>query len=151
VDELFSGTCLMVSFIADASPLEVNTALMSSGSWGVVHESNASGVLNAGVLNNTNNVLVNTAMFHAVNFEPQTIQVSHLSIPEYTSCVTSPCAYAEMRLQDIYLYKMHAHANQIAVQKYTLLLLASDNFWHLFGLPNASSAKADSHAHHIHT
>ncbi len=105
----------MVSFIADASPLEVNTALMSSGSWGVVHESNASGVLNAGVLNNTNNVLVNTAMFHAVNFEPQSIQVTHLSIPECTSCVTSPCAYAEMRLQDIYLYRMHAHANQIAV------------------------------------
>ena len=67
----------MVSFVADASPLEVNTALMSSGSWGVIHESNASGPLNAGVLNDTNNVLVDTAMFHAINFEPQSIQVSH--------------------------------------------------------------------------
>ena len=67
----------MVSFVADASPLEVNTALMSAGSWGVVHESSASGPLNAGVLNYTNNVLVNNAMFHAVNFEPQSIQVRH--------------------------------------------------------------------------
>ncbi len=87
----------MVSFVADASPLEVNTALMSSGSWGVVHESNASGPLNAGVLNYTNNVLVNTAMFHAINFEPQSIQVSRVSIPEYTSCLSSAYAHAEMR------------------------------------------------------
>ena len=121
----------MVSFAADASPLEVNTALMSSGSWGVVHEPTASGVLNAGVLNDTTNVLVNTAMFHAVNFEPQSIQVSHVSILEYPSCVTIPCAYAKMRLQDIYLYRMHAHANQPAVHRCSLLLLQKD-FCHLF-------------------
>ncbi|DBB00918.1 TPA: hypothetical protein ACH3X1_000835 [Trebouxia sp. C0004] len=82
-----SGTSQAVPFVAgavaiylqnntDASPLEVKTALMSSGSWGVVHESNASGPLNAGVLNYTDDVLVNTAMFHAVNFEPQSIQIT---------------------------------------------------------------------------
>ena len=60
---------------AEASPLEVNTALMSAGSWGVVHEPSASGPLNVDVLANTNNVLVNTAMFHAVTFQPQSIQV----------------------------------------------------------------------------
>ena len=49
---------------------------MSSGSLNVVHESNASGPLNADVLADTNNVLVDTAMFHAVSFEPQAIQVS---------------------------------------------------------------------------
>ncbi|KAL0033522.1 hypothetical protein WJX79_001179 [Trebouxia sp. C0005] len=85
--EYRSGTSQAVPFVAgavaiylqnntEASPLEVNTALMSSSSWGVVHESNASGPLNAGVLNYTNNVLVNTAMFHAVNFEPQSIQIT---------------------------------------------------------------------------
>ena len=61
--------------VAGASPLELNTALMSSGSWGVIHEPSASGVLNADVLADTVNVLANTAMFHAVNLEPQSIQV----------------------------------------------------------------------------
>ena len=60
---------------AGASPLEVNTALMSAGSWGVVHEPDASGPLNADVLDNTNNVMVNTAMFHAVTFQPESLQV----------------------------------------------------------------------------
>lgn len=48
---------------------------MSSGSWGVVHEPAASGPLNADALADTNNVLVNTAMFHAVSFQPEAIQV----------------------------------------------------------------------------
>ena len=58
-----------------ASPLEVSTALMGAGSWGLVHEPAASGPLNADVLDNTNNVLVNTAMFHAVTFHPEDLQV----------------------------------------------------------------------------
>ena len=63
---------------AGASPLELNTALMSAGSWGVVHEPSASGPLNADVLDNTNNVMVNTAMFHAVTFQPESLQVCYL-------------------------------------------------------------------------
>ena len=72
---LLYAPCTDACAVADASPLEVNTALMSSGSWGVVHEPSASGPLNADALANTDNVLVNTAMFHAVSFEPQAIQV----------------------------------------------------------------------------
>lgn len=48
---------------------------MSAGSWGVVHESNASGALNTDILAGTTTVLVDTVMFHAVSFEPQAIQV----------------------------------------------------------------------------
>lgn len=48
---------------------------MSAGSWGVVHEPSASGPLNADVLDDTNNVMVNTAMFHAVTFQPESLQV----------------------------------------------------------------------------
>ena len=55
---------------------------MSSGSWGVVHEPSASGPLNADALANTNNVMVDTAMFHAVSFEPQAIQVMHDNVQE---------------------------------------------------------------------
>ena len=64
-----------MQYYAGATPLEVNTALMSAGSWDVVHEPSASGPLNMDVLADTNNVLVNTAMFHAVTFQPQSIQV----------------------------------------------------------------------------
>ena len=74
---------LVTVCVVGASPLELNTALMSSGSLGVVHESNASGPLNADVLVDTNNVLVDSAMFHAVSFEPQAIQVS---LSAFLSC-----------------------------------------------------------------
>lgn len=73
--KLFDHEMHAVLCYAGASPLEVNTALMSAGSWGVVHEPSASGPLNADVLNDTNNVMVNTAMFHAVTFQPESLQV----------------------------------------------------------------------------
>jgi len=66
-------------------------------------------------------------------------------LPEYTSCVTSLCAHAEVHLQDRYLsdcsYKLHAHANRSAVHK-CILLLSQKELWHLFELTNTSSAKA---------
>lgn len=74
-----SRLCLIHPWVAGATPLELSTALMSAGSWGVVHEPSASGPLNADVLDNTNNVMVNTAMFHAVTFQPQSLQVSAVS------------------------------------------------------------------------
>lgn len=76
---------------AGASPLEVNTALMSAGSWGVVHEPNASGPLNADVLDDTNNVMVNTAMFHAVTFQPESLQVWCALRASIYVCVPSVC------------------------------------------------------------
>ena len=60
---------------ADATPQELSTALMSAGSWGLVHEPAASGPLNANALAGTNNVVLNTNMFHAVDLQPESIQV----------------------------------------------------------------------------
>ena len=65
----------MARSFADATPQELSTALMSAGSWGLVHEPAASGPLNADVLAGTNNVILNTNMFHAVTLQPENIQV----------------------------------------------------------------------------
>lgn len=59
---------------------------MSAGSWGLVHEPAASGPLNADALAGTNNVLLNTNMFHAVDLQPENIQVEH-----GLSCLKSIC------------------------------------------------------------
>ena len=48
---------------------------MSAGSWGAVHEPAASGILNVNALAGTNNVLLDTNMFRAVNLQPEALQV----------------------------------------------------------------------------
>lgn len=92
-------TCYMYDLLchADASPQEVSTALMSAGSWGLVHEPTASGPLNANALAGTNNVLLNADMFHALDLQPERLQVGPgLTIPSQTmaSKLSSACTAA---------------------------------------------------------
>ena len=88
----------MADCFADATPRELSTALMSAGSWGLVHEPAASGPLNANALAGTNNVILNTNMFHAVTLQPESIQVcvcthgpQHAELAVPTSCMDITC------------------------------------------------------------
>ena len=91
---------------AEASPLELNTALMSAGSWGVVHEPQASGPLNADVLDDTDNVMVNTAMFHAVTFQPQSIQVCACAVLCCAADIACMCSTLCMYNEDSILHQL---------------------------------------------